>query len=283
LPLRYVAAVLVTALVVGAVLPLAASSTQPVRAQDGTRPAPVTRLHLPMVMRALPRASLPVIATAPPAAPTATATTEAATTTPTLSPTQAPTEAPTQAPTDPPTAPPTPALACENLVANGDFEQGARDWTLTVTTQEQPLSLAIVRRAEGPIPPHGGDTYAYLGGLDDTSFTLHSRRLPRFETEGIVRATYSYWAALITTEQPNRRPGDRLRPYIDAGRRAYVEDAARSEEDLRPAREWQHVEVDVTDHLDRGAQHVGFEVVTDRAKSSWFYLDDVSLEICRAP
>ncbi len=269
-------------------------------AQSAPAQEPAARILLPMTLANQSLAALPDVSTAPPrTATSAPPPTNVPRPSPVPSepPPATPTEAPppTLVPTEPPTAPPTatatatpeasptPALACENIVKNGDFESGARDWTLVVTTQEQPLNLAIVRRAEGPIPPQEGDIYAYLGGLNDTSFWLTSRRLPRFDTEGIERATLSVWAALISEEQPDRRPGDRLRAFVDTGRRTYIDELTRSEEDLQPQRTWQQLTADVTPYLDRGANYVGVEVINDRGRNSWFYLDDVRLELCRLP
>ena len=252
-------------------------------------------VFLPVVMNAVALTDLERVPTAPaptasPFPPTIAAPTEApsatamATSAPpsaTAEPTSTATE--TTMPTATATTEPAEELVCENVVRNGGFEAGARDWTLIVTSMEQALRLAILRRAEAPIPPVEGEYLAYLGGLNDTTFTLHSARIPRFDPEEIVKATLRYHVALITEEVPDRRHGDELRAYIDATRRVYLTEVDQSEETLQPPRSWNVIEADVTHLMERGVRHVGLDVVTDRGRNSWFYLDNVALELCRLP
>jgi hypothetical protein len=270
--------------------------------------------YLPALLRGAQVSDLPVAPTVPPVSPTpvsptpvsptppasptaTTAATSAATPSPVASPpaTAAPTQPPsptapppteppsaTPAPPEPsPTAKPPPALACRELLSNGDFERGARSWALTVTTTEQPISLAILHRSGSTIGPYQGDWIAYLGGLDATFFGLTSDRLAQIDAAAVVSATLSYRAALLTEERRDGRANDKVSVFLTAGRRAEVKAAAVSEEDFEVAGRWQAVTADVSDLVAAGTPRtLEIEARLDGARTSWFHFDEISLTAC---
>lgn len=198
--------------------------------------------------------------------------------TPTVAP---PTETPAPSPT------PTEALACSEVLRNGDFEAGARNYELRVTGFEQQLTRAILLGSGTPMEPVSGRYVGFLGGLADSYFELISDRLLRVDRERVASATLRYRVALVTEERPNGRANDvasvRL---VQANREQEVPGASVSEEDLRETHTWHEVEADATSFFAEGrepATGLVLRVDTDRAATSWFYFDDLSLEVCQRP
>lgn len=299
------AAVLAAAL--GLAAPLAApalvSAERPAQAPPGAQSDdPTVAIYLPLSLANAEMDALPE----PPVAPPATATlapTDIPTITPAPSATAVPTEPPpTQTaipevtptptvapPTETPAPSPTPteALACSEVLRNGDFEAGARNYELRVTGFEQLLTRAIMLGSGTPMEPVSGRYVGFLGGLEDSYFELISDRLLRVDRERVASATLRYRVALVTEERPNGRANDvasvRL---VQANREQEVPGASVSEEDLRETYTWHEVEADATAFFAEGrepATGLVLRVDTDRAATSWFYFDDLSLEVCQRP
>lgn len=256
-------------------------------------PASPSSLFLPLALRAGDLAALPAIATAPP--PTATRAPSAAPPTATDAPPTAPATPTAPEPTDEPptpepptataepTATPTKAapLACAQLVANGGFEDGARDWTLRVTSTEQDASRAINHRSRVNLPPFDGDWLAWLGGLDQTTFGLTTARLAAYRPADVVSATLSLAVAVVTQERRDRRPDDRAVVYARTPGRQAIPGASFSEETVPEDYRWAPVRLDVTELLAaRRVDGLEIAVETDGSGPTWFYLDAIALEVC---
>jgi hypothetical protein len=201
---------------------------------------------------------------------------------PTEEPTAAPTEAPTETPIPLPSPTATQTLNCRELLTNGSFEEGAKNWTLTVTTQRQQLSRSIQHRSKVPISPvDGGDYLAWLGGLDGTYFELKSDRLAAANPEKVVSATLSYYVAMTTKERLNKRDGDKLTFHLGTGRGAEVLEAAISEEDLPENLHWYPFSHDVTERFQAGrVTDLSMKFSLDARDTSWVYYDMVSVTVC---
>lgn len=188
-------------------------------------------------------------------------------------------------------APPTPtatatlAVQCTNLLRNGDFELGPQAWDLTVTGQRQASSKAIQQRSRVPVPPHGGEWLAWLGGANEAFYDLASSGLTAYEPSDVVSATLGFHVAIITEEVSNRRPNDEARFMVEGDRRNLrVEGTGVSEENFRTQRTWQAESVDVTELLATDtARRLHLEVETDSSARTWFYFDDLVLIACVAP
>ncbi len=212
--------------------------------------------------------------------PTATAT-DTATPTITLTPTATATETPTPTATTP--------TYCNDLVSNGDFEQGATMWRYYVSGGEEAISKAIrMAGSEGipNLPAHGGAWFAVHGGTYNPSgminFELRTLRFAGVDTSKLLSASVSYWVSLLTDEKPNGRPNDMIDISFKVGDREYlVPGASRSEEDLRTAGEWVYVEADATTILKRsGKTDLIIRTTHDNANFSWYFIDDVSVKAC---
>jgi len=294
--------------------------TRPVAAAPAAAPADRPAIgsnhaYLPFLARGAIVADLPVAPTGLPATPThdhPAPTVAPRTPAPSPSPTSPPTtpaspaptpgvptatvspsatEPPSPFPTEPPasatpapTVKPTPALECRELLANGDFERGARNWSLAVTTTEQPISLAILHRSKSTVAPYEGDWVAYLGGLDGTFFGLTSDRLAQIDSGDVVSATLSFRVAVFTEERRDRRANDKVAVFVTTGRRAEVKEAALSEEDFEADGRWRNVSVDLRGHVAGGAlKLLEIQARLDGARKSWFYFDAVSITACTSP
>ncbi len=189
------------------------------------------------------------------------------------------------------TAPPTPTatatlvLQCTNLLRNGDFELGPQAWDLTVTGQRQAPSKAIQKGSRVPVPPHGGEWLAWLGGANESFYDLASSGLTAYEPRDVVSATLGFHVAIITEEVSNRRPNDEARFMVEGDRRnVRVEGTGVSEENFRTQRTWEAKSVDVTALLATdAARRLHVEVETDSSARTWFYFDDLVLIACVAP
>jgi hypothetical protein len=204
------------------------------------------------------------------------------TATPTATSTDAPPTITDQPPTVTPT--PTPSLDCVELLQNGDFESGAVSWSLTIGQNREPVSQAIQPRSEVPVPPHGGEWLAWLGGFNGGLAQLRSSGLRAYEPTEVMSGTLSFWVALQTQEMSNRRPNDRIRARIEGARRDLLIDAAtRSEEDFPEQNKWQRIAIDFTDYLGTDeVENLTLEFEADEQLGSWYYFDDVSVTACRA-
>lgn len=262
-------------------------------ALDAADPVGSATLFLPLSLRFGDLAGLPAAATLAPPTATLAATVPPPTATD-LPPTAPPSptapeptdEPPTPEPptaTAEPTATPTKAapLACAQLVTNGGFEEGARDWSLRVTGTEQAASLAINHRSRVNLAPFGGDWLAWLGGLDQTTFELTSTRLAGYRPADVVSATLSLAVAVVTQERRDRRPDDRAVVYARTPGRQAIPGASFSEETVPEDYRWAPVRLDVTDVLSaRRVDALEVALETDGSGPTWFYVDEIALEVC---
>lgn len=257
-------------------------------------PAPI---YLPLGLQAARLAQLAPARTAAPPSPSASPS-PSPTAAPSMTPTEAPTQPPPSAtdappsatpepsPSPPPGPSPTAAADCHEALRNGDFEAGPSLWQLEVTGTRQNPGRSIQRADPALLPAHGGDYLAWLGGLSDgvTVQELSSASISTVEAERMVSARLRFWAAIVTEERADRRPNDRLEAQILRGQRGLeIPDAKLSEESFEQGYRWQVFEADLTELLtDRGASNVKlrFQNQADRSASSWFYLDDISVEVC---
>ncbi len=279
-----------------------AATSQNVPASHGSAASPAQAtmacLFLPVVLHSLSLEDWPI----PTAAPTATPTTPVEpsataitfptdTPTPTATDTATPTITltPTATPTETPTATATTPTYCSELVSNGDFEQGATMWRYYVSGGEEAVSKAIrMAGSEGipNLPAHGGAWFAVHGGTYNPAgminFELRTLRFGGVDTAKLLSASVSYWVSLLTDEKPNGRPNDVIDISFKVGDREYlVPGASRSEEDLRTAGEWVHVQADVTSILKRGGKtDLILRTTHDNAAFSWYFVDDVSVQAC---
>lgn len=263
------------------------------------QPAPSeARLYLPVVVHSLSLEEWPQPTFAPP--PSATPTTEPSPTglvfpsdTPTPTPTDTPTPTitltPTATATETPTATPTIPTFCNELVSNGDFEQGPSLWRYYVSGGEEAVSKAIrIAGSEGipAVPAHGGRWFAVHGGTYNPAgtinFELRTQRFGGVDTNKLLSATLSYWVALLSDEKPNGRPNDAIDVSFKVGDREYlVASASRSEEDLPTGAEWVFVQADATTILKRsGKTDLIIRTSHDNANFSWYFVDDVSVLAC---
>ncbi len=270
--------------------PTTEPTSPPPTATDAPTTLPPSTIFLPLSLR-----SESLDALAPPATAVAPSPTTEPSATPEPEPTDPPTALPSPTATSQPTTEPSPtlepepsptptrALDCQELLTNGDFEAGARNWRLTVTTQEQQASRSIQHRSKLPIEPHGGDYAAWLGGLDDTRFELESDALARLRGSDVVSASLRARVALIQDGGGSSRPGDVLSWHLGEGRTAHIVEADLADGDFEAQRRWQLVSADLTERLQAGgSSRLRIQFDTDGRLGSWVYIDDIQVTACRA-
>ncbi|MBK6768538.1 MAG: hypothetical protein IPG72_05815 [Ardenticatenales bacterium] len=213
---------------------------------------------------------------------------------PTDEPTTAPTEAPTGAPSDVPTSEPTPTatttpsptapppLHCQELITNGDFEAGAKRWSLMVNGMREQAASAIQNATRLGFAPHSGTYAAWLGALDDSTMDLRSDALVNVDPARILSATLSA-AVVIVTNGPRNRHADDTFAVVMEGTHGEVrpEPLRLNDESWNAPWKWHVRQADVTTLLQRDTfSRVRVRVETDAADATWFYFDDVSLNAC---
>jgi len=253
-------------------------------AQDG-----MWWVYLPLVLTGATRDDLPDAPTLEP--PTAIPT---ASNTPFIFPTDTPTPTrtatmtpipPTETPTPTPTPTPTVALDCTQILPNGDFEEGAALWELTVNGQPKPLSQSIKRGEAAGIRPKGGENVAVLGGYVDAVIELRSNRVQGIDTDRVTSVVLHYWVAIATQERRDGRADDSLEVWVEADDREYpVEGARHSEETLITQGLWYEVSADVTDLFKRGGRkEFILRSRQDGDSGSIFFVDEVTVNACMPP
>lgn len=283
-------AVLVVAAVPAAASLLAVSA--PTRA-DGGAGMGEHRAFLPWsaVNAVRPLGSVPTAAAPPTAAPSsptaAPAPTDAPTAAPpTMAPTNVPTDAPTAAPTPTATALPSPTAAppldCRELVPNGDFEAGAKRWSLIVTSARQEAARAIQNATRLGFAPHSGTYAAWLGALPDSTMDLESDPLAKIDPARVVSATLSAAVVIVTNGPRNRHADDTFAIVLDGARGEVRPEPLRlNDESWNEPWVWHVRHADVTTLLQRDTySRVRVRVQSDAEDATWFYFDDISLRAC---
>ncbi|MCC7018691.1 MAG: hypothetical protein IT332_02980 [Ardenticatenales bacterium] len=216
---------------------------------------------------------------------TATATPEPTATsiaTPTVEPNRHATSAPTPTATPLPTATATPPLRCQELVTNGDFEAGAKRWSLIITSTRQQAARSIQNATRLGFQPHSGTYAAWLGALADSTMDLQSDPLVHVDPARIVSATLSAAVVIVKNGVRNRRADDTFAIVLEGpGGETRPESLRLHDESWDDPWKWHVRQADVTNLLQRGAfTRLHARVQTDASDETWFYFDDISLRAC---
>ncbi len=210
--------------------------------------------------------------TPPPAASNTPTTPPAATNTPTTPP--APTNTFTPAPptntfTPAPatnTATATPATTCGETLANGGFEGGTTPWVQTSTNGYQLIDTTR---------PHTGTHSAYLGGYNNGTDTIYQQvTIPATATS----ASLSYWW-YMTTQEACCTPYDYMYAQVLNSSGAVL-GTLQTLNNASTANTWTKSTFSLLAYKGQTIR-IYFKATTDVSLISSFFVDDVSLNVCR--
>ncbi len=159
--------------------------------------------------------------------------------------------------------------SCSERITNGDFE-GTGGWV-----EYSKAGASLISRFPPPSGSyHSGEWGAYLGDYNNAyDYIAQTVDIPFTAT----RVTLRYWWQIESDEDP-ASPGDFLTVTVKSGvgMSATVVDALASAD---ASNEWREHTIDLSSY--RGQRiTLRFEVRTDEALPSAFFLDDVSVEAC---
>jgi uncharacterized protein (DUF736 family) len=155
--------------------------------------------------------------------------------------------------------------ACDERIANGGFEEGGAGWSQVSARGNDLIS---------DFRPHFGIWGAYLGGVNDADDKLTQQiTLPA----AAVSITLTAWWAIATEEEGvgfDRMTVSLLKPDHTLLANLLSVDSSAT------VNVWEQAELDLTDY--RGQTVIlQFHAATDASNLTDFYVDDVSLAVCR--
>ena len=162
------------------------------------------------------------------------------------------------------------AANCTQLLVNGDFE-GAGGWT-----KFSKIGANLISNFPPPSGAyHSGSYGAYLADYNNAhDYIAQSVTIPADATQ----ATLSFWWQ-VETQESSLRGYDFLTVTVDAPLEQVIATLGDiSNQDAGAS--WQQVSYDLTSYRGR-AIAIRFDAVTDANRPTAFYLDDVTLEVCR--
>jgi hypothetical protein len=150
------------------------------------------------------------------------------------------------------------------LLVNGDFEAGDRDWA-----QSSAGGFGLVSQFN----PRAGAWGAYLGGYDDADDRLSQ---PMILPGDAISITLGFWWSIATEERGGVR--DTLTLSLLRPDGTLLADLM-TLDNTAPANLWQEASVDMTVYVGQPVV-LRFWARTDANLSTDFYVDDVSVRAC---
>lgn len=156
---------------------------------------------------------------------------------------------------------------CDERIANGGFEAGSTGWSQVSAGGNDLISDYY---------PHSGTWGAYLGGVNDADDKITQQiTLPATA----VSITLTVWWAIATEEEGvgfDRMTVSLLKPDQTLLANLLSVDSSAT------VNVWEQAELDLTDY--RGQTVIlQIHATTDASNLTDFYVDDVSLTVCRPP
>lgn len=209
-----------------------------------------------------------------------------------VQPTQVPTQLPPTA-----TATPEPGESCPELLSNGNFELGARDWSAFENNQAVSAGSIIVRGADlSPSPPMvDGQWLSLFGSRPSIEQQLHQTWADGgalIDPARLISATLRMSFLIVSQETPNGSNDDWLAPFFVRPDGEYSQPARStlSEELLSGQIQeglWYRTSIDVAEQMRRRPGWDTARLVlasTHNAEHLTSYLiDRVSLSVCLSP
>lgn len=191
---------------------------------------------------------------------------------------------PTETATPTPSPTPTVALNCSQILPNGDFEQGASIWELTVNAQKEHPSQAIKRADAFGIPAKGGDQMALLGGVLNAGIDLRNPRVAGVDAERLASVKLHYWVLMMTNETRNGRADDEIEAWLSVDDREFPVEGTRFSEETMERQQWLEVNADITEIVKRrGRKEFIFRARHNDVDGTWFFVDEATITACINP
>ncbi len=159
------------------------------------------------------------------------------------------------------------AAVCDERIVNGGFEAGSAGWSQASARGNDLISDYY---------PHSGTWGAYLGGVNDADDKITQQiTLPA----AAISITLTAWWAIATEEEGvgfDRMTVSLLKPDQTLLANLLSVDSSAT------VNVWEQAELDLTDY--RGQTVIlQIHATTDASNLTDFYVDDVSLTVCRPP